>query len=248
MLQELAGISLHNPVLHWELRGASHQYRLSTADVVWIARSLWREGAPQAAVGYTLLQRFASIYPKYSTLTRFIRAYVQPVNPAWFPNGYRHKRKLERLRKDGRHTEAKSEAARAKNRLVYARTPWEEIPEKYRELTERLLQGTLPNPVPQSVHFCASQAKPGSSASEAQSSAEKYADKKGIGKPIKIAGGFGRGMNWFFRSKGEAAKISLVSTKRIKDVMIASRRRPGEAVAIGILGLALMTAAKNRKQ
>lgn len=248
MAKEITELVNYKPILQWTKNGVSHQYTLNDYDVVWLARALWKEGAPRAAVGHTLLQRFAALYPQYTTLSKFLRAYCQPLNPHWFPSGYRHKRKVTRLKKLGKNLEAKKEIDRAKRRIEFSQTPWEDIPEQYRDLTLNLLKGLISNPVPKAVHFCMSQAKSGSTHEAAKIAAEQYAVNKGLGPPIPIAGGFGTGMNWFFESKGSGPpKIAMIGqTKITKNLVIASKRRPGEAVAAGILGLALLTSLKKR--
>lgn len=247
MVVESKEVDIEQPSIQWRKGGVSHSYKLRENDVIWFARALWREGAPRAAVGYTLLQRFAALYPKYSTLTQFIRAYAQPLNPAWFPTGQRHKRKIARLKKDNRHIEASKEIERAKKRVTYSHTPWSEIPEQYRNLTERLLTGAVPNPTPTAIHFCASQAKRGATHDQARAAAEQYAQKKGLGPPVAVPGGYGLGMNWFFESRGpRPPRIALIGTKKIKNLLLASKRHPGEAAAAGLLGLALIVATKKR--
>lgn len=245
MAQEVTEPSSKRPILQWKKGEVSHSYQVSDADKTWLARALWREGAPRNAVAHTLLQRFAALYPKYATLTKFIRAYVQPLNVHWYPSGYRHKRKVEYLRKANRHTEAQAEIERAKRRKVYSTTPWEAIPAQYRDLTDRLLAGQVSNPVPTAQHFCASQARPGATHEQAKQSAEQYAEKKKLGAPIKVAGGFGQGMNWFFPLKNQKPpQIAMILPTRVKGVVVARKVTPGETAIVGIIGLGLVAMAK----
>ena len=60
---------------------AQVEYELSSEDYVTLARALEYEGPPEYAVAWTLIQRFAFLYPMYPTLDRFIKAYAQPINP-----------------------------------------------------------------------------------------------------------------------------------------------------------------------
>lgn len=240
-------VDISQPTISWRKGGVSHNYKLRETDVLWLARALWREGAPRAAVGYTLLQRFAALYPKYTTLTQFLRAYCQPLNPQWFPSGQRSKRKVARLKKENRHIEAVKETERAKKRMEYSQTPWSEIPQQYRDFTDRLLSGAVPNPTPTAIHFCASQAKSGSTHQDARAAAEQYALKKKLGPPVPVPGGFGPGMNWFFESRGSRPpQIAMIGTKKIKNLVLASKRNPGGAAAAGLLGLAIIVATKKR--
>jgi hypothetical protein len=245
MSQEVTAPVIRRPILQWKKGEVSHSYQVSDTDRTWLARSLWREGSPRNAVAHTLLQRFAALYPKYSTLTKFLRAYVQPLNPNWYPGGYRHKRKVAFLKKHRRHTEAQAEIERAKRRKQYSQTPWDQIPEQYRELTDRLLAGAVPNPVPSAQHFCASQARPGASHDQAKKAAEKYAEKKKLGAPIPVAGGFGQGVNWFFPVRGRnPPKIAMIEPKNFKGVVIARKVTPGSSAIVGIIGLGLVAMAK----
>lgn len=61
-------------------------------DRLWLLRAVEAEGEPRALVAQTLVNRWAwlmdsSLRAKYPTLTSLVRAYAQPVNPAWFPEG-----------------------------------------------------------------------------------------------------------------------------------------------------------------
>lgn len=245
MANEVTEPSSRRPILQWKKGEVSHSYQVSDTDRTWFARALWREGAPRNAVAHTLIQRFASLYPKYSTLTKFLRAYVQPLNPNWYPGGYRSKRKVEFLKKQKRYTEAQAEIERAKRRKVYSTTPWEQIPEQYRDLTDRVLSGAVPNPVPTAQHFCASQASPGATHEQAKEAAEKYAHKKNLGAPIPVAGGFGQGMNWFFPVQGQRPpKIAMILPKKVKGMVLARKVTPGETAIVGIIGLGLVAMAK----
>lgn len=245
MPEPVKTVETARPILQWTKGDVSHSYRVSTVDTVWLARALWREGAPRNAVGHTLLQRFASLYPKYKTLSKFLRAYVQPLNPNWYPNGYRSKRKVARLRKARKHQEAQAEIERAKRRMLYSTTPWESIPAAYRDLTQRLLSGVVPNPVPTAEHFCASQAKSGASHEEAKKAAQEYAEKKKLGQPIAVPGGFGQGMNWFFPLPGrKPPRVAMIVPHNYKGVIMARKVTPGQTAAVAFIGLGLVALAK----
>ena len=65
-------------------------YKVSATDKLWLLRAVQAESNKpddRRRVAQTLLNRFvflkASGSTAYSTLTDFIRAYAQPVNPTW---------------------------------------------------------------------------------------------------------------------------------------------------------------------
>lgn len=236
------------PIIQWTKGTTTHSYQVTDTDRVWLARALWREGAPRSAVGHTLLQRFASLYPRYSTLTKFLRAYCQPLSTKWFPTGYRHKRKVAKLRKAGQTKRAKAEIEAARRRTVYSRTPWEQIPIQYRQITDRLLAGRVPNPVPAAEHFCISLARPGAPHAEAKAAAEQYAQKHGFGSPVAVPGGFGRGQNWFFEAPTRRPpRLTFIAGGHPTAAYMASRMvtpTPGETAAAAALTLGLVALSK----
>ena len=245
MPREIKKAPAPRPVLQWKKGTVIQTYEVSDTDRVWLARSLWREGAPRTAVGHTLLQRFASLHPRYSTLTRFLRAYVQPINPQWFPTGYKHKRKVARLKKAGKHDRAADEIERARRRIGYARTPWEKIPQRYRELTDRLIAGAVPNPVPTAEHFSVSLATPGATHAQAKAEAEAYAKKRGLGPPVPVPGGFGRGQNWFFQAPHrKPPRLAFITGKPVGGLLVTRKVTPGETAATAALALALVAITK----
>ncbi len=75
-------------------------YEPTASDRLWLLRAVQREGQPRRRVAQTLVNRFAWLYPKghYSTLASFVRAYAQPVNPRWYPDGDLHAAAVNRVR------------------------------------------------------------------------------------------------------------------------------------------------------
>lgn len=67
------------------------EYVVTDEDVLWLKRAVLREGAVMAQVAQCLVNGFAAFHstkPKSTpTLTWWVRAYAQPVNPRWFPEG-----------------------------------------------------------------------------------------------------------------------------------------------------------------
>lgn len=67
-------------------------YVPTSADVLWLRRAVEAEGAPRAGVARALVNLFMLQRSRGSTqtLTQLVRAYAQPVNPAWFTNGAKY--------------------------------------------------------------------------------------------------------------------------------------------------------------
>lgn len=67
----------------------SRPYEPTAEDRLWLSRAVAAEGAPQADVARTLVNLFMLQRAKGSdqTLTKLVRAYAQPVNPRWYPDG-----------------------------------------------------------------------------------------------------------------------------------------------------------------
>lgn len=68
-------------------------YAPTADDRTWLLRAVQREGQPRRLVAQTLVNRFAWLHSRghYPTLASFVRAYAQPVNPRWYPEGDLHR-------------------------------------------------------------------------------------------------------------------------------------------------------------
>ena len=70
-------------------------------DRLWLLRAVEAEGPPRSLVAQTLVNRWAWLWDttpgRYLTLTDLVRAYAQPVNPAWFPEGKLFEQSLGKL-------------------------------------------------------------------------------------------------------------------------------------------------------
>jgi hypothetical protein len=202
------------PVMSWNQDSKTYRYHLSLVDVEDFTRAIWREGEPRLAVAHTLLQRFAYLYSNqrpYETFSSFLKAYVQPINPNWFPSGGLHKKEVNRLLKAGKEKEAKEEQARAARRVEYSTTPMSSIPLSHRDLVSRILSGLTKSPVPTAQHFSESKA----SSSDSQEAAERKAYVWGTQRKLEVvpvAEGYKPGTNWFFAiSKAHPPTISFSS-------------------------------------
>lgn len=68
-------------------------------DRLWLLRAVEAEGDPRELVAQTLVNRWAWLTDttpgRYFRLSELVRAYAQPVNPAWFPSGALFKKQYE---------------------------------------------------------------------------------------------------------------------------------------------------------
>lgn len=70
--------------------GSATPYPVKASDVLWLSRAVQAEGPVQREVAAVLLNGFmwARARKGYKgTLTDWVRAYAQPINPRWYPNG-----------------------------------------------------------------------------------------------------------------------------------------------------------------
>lgn len=181
-------------------RNGIHTVRLTNADLLEFARAIQFEGQPYLAVAYALLQRWGFLFPVYRSFGTFIKAYAQPINPRWFPDGDLHRREVERIRNSTTLTEAQRTERiadlnrRATNRLSMARTPWNLINTRTRDTLAAVLAGA-PSPVAGAVHYNAS---PGS-----RELAEAKARRLG-GAVVDSGSGYGRTVNAFYSMPGSS--------------------------------------------
>lgn len=183
-------------VLLWTSKGNNKpmKYVLSNQDYLDLLRSVEFEGEPRDGVAWTLLQRFAFIYPQYKTLSTFLRAYVQPINPRWFPSGAKHKEWYQKLISAGKLNEAQDETNRAARRVHHAQTPVEKISKATKEIVDTVF--SIPDsPVPGAVHYRAPTVQT-KSVEEAKKARDDFGKKHYLNKPVDY-GNILRG-NWFW--------------------------------------------------
>jgi hypothetical protein len=73
-------------VLHCD----QYRYVVTDEDRLWLLRAVQVEGPVQAQVAQVLCNCFAYLYARDNdtwSLTKLVRSYAQPVNPAWFRSG-----------------------------------------------------------------------------------------------------------------------------------------------------------------
>ncbi len=123
-----------------------YSYQITPADVLWLARSVHKEGGSNAATIWAYFQLQASAR-RSASLASLVLAHSQPVNPEW--------------RRDGIHCRPGGDYAGQDNcapslleqRDANAVRPWTQIPIAVREVVARAVTGNLPNPVPRAINF-----------------------------------------------------------------------------------------------
>lgn len=202
------------PLLSWTSNGKTHAYPVTPTDREWFIRCLWREGAPAETVGHVLLQRFALLASgaaKYATLTNFLRAYCQPVNPRWFPGGDLTIKALAAAKKKKDTAAVEKILKRAKQRMVYSSTPIANIRPAFVQLADKILYGLSSSPAPAATHFTMSFAEPSDTEAIALQKARAFAEKRGL-IHVPIREGQKQGVNWFFRGAKSPPVIRFGTT------------------------------------
>jgi len=76
--------------------GGKELTTFENADIEWSARMLYGEAGGDCdvdreglAVMWTMINRFAMLYPRFRSFTAMIRGYSQPINPDWMNGGKR---------------------------------------------------------------------------------------------------------------------------------------------------------------
>ena len=197
---ERVSVPQTNYTLSFKRGRESLSYTLTPNDVLNLARALSHEGPPEPMVAWALLQRFADLYKtSYSSFSKFLQAYVQPINPKWFPLGELHQKELARLaRTNAGQAAIDAEKARATRRLGYSTQTWESIPQKYREIVHGITAGSIRSPNAAATDYRASMATERDTAQTAKAKARAFADQRGFSSLVDVGAGFGRGVNWFF--------------------------------------------------
>ena len=168
-------------------------YKLCDEDHLVLSRAVEFEGEQRDGIAWTLLQRFAYIYPQYESLATLIRTYSQPINPSWFPNGVKHLNWLNLLIREGKLNEAAIEDKQAMKRLTYSKTSLTEISKPTRDTIDFVFSSI--SPIPGSVHYRAPTVST-DSIDIAHTARNDFARKHYLAKPIDY--GSITKDNWFF--------------------------------------------------
>lgn len=174
-------------------------YTLTAEDFLELARAVEFEGPPQDCVAWTLLQRFAFLYPLYKSLAVFIRAYAQPINPAWFPNGPLHQKWAASLRSKGNAAAADKEVKAAQKRVVNASRSLESLSRKTHDTLAHVFTAGAATPVPGSTHYRAPTIATSDIPTAAKARAE-FAKSHNMLDIVQV--GDPRKENWFFGEPG----------------------------------------------
>lgn len=129
----------------------SFRYRLTSNDLLTLARSARKEGRRDVAqVAWTYAQRYVQLHRTFDTFAGMIKAHSQPINPRWFPDG-------EFCRPGGRY-HGTSHCAGAASRPANASIAWSDIEPQVRQEVAAWAACRTPNPVPRATDFRAQDA------------------------------------------------------------------------------------------
>lgn len=225
--------SLGNPQakLIWQWQGHWYSLPISAQDVLTLARAVDVEGYPREGVAWCLIQRAAWLRSqgRQVSLGKLVEQYAQPINPAWFPTGPKHRAEVARLERVGDTAGAQGERARAERRPEKAGKSWEQLNAETRQVITDILSGQSKSPVTGAVHYWASRGP-------------DFASNQ-VKKPELIlldrGYGFGPGRNVFFAEKG-STKFGGVMVQHGAGAfpngggMLLSNMQPGPIV-VGLL-------------
>jgi len=186
-------------VLSIRKSGRSLQYKLTPLDYLDLLRAVDREGPPKLAVTWTLIQRFAMLHPIYKSLSGFVRAYAQPINPDWFRTGKRHLAAIAASK--GNLAAVAAENTQAVLREQWAAVPFEKISPDTVKVVNSIFAGVT-SPVPAATHYHAPITRAGIEA--AKKARADFAAKRGYSVVETTAPLLSS--NWFY---GEAAMRSV---------------------------------------
>lgn len=87
---------------------AGDRYEPTAEDVLWLLRAVAHEGRPHERVARTLISGFMWAREHRTgwvarSLTDWVRAYAQPVNPRWLPGGDLYEARMQRARERRDH-------------------------------------------------------------------------------------------------------------------------------------------------
>jgi hypothetical protein len=195
-------------ILNWKKGEKEYHYLLTETDILNLMRAVYKEGPDETAVAFTLLTRFAWIYPNYLSFSEFVKNYAQPINPKWFPNGSKFKSYIKTIKDNNTK---KLLIQNAKLRVKYSKYSKVEIDVGIVELIYDILNNNKINPVTGSVHFIFSSANKNDSEETARQKQLEFANShKHVDKPIYYKSSKS-GNNWFFTAnKSDNFKINII--------------------------------------
>lgn len=211
----------HKRIISFRTRGNNKlvRYPLTAHDWLVLLRAIRCEGSPQDAVAWTLMQRFAFLYPVHQTLHDFISSYAQSINPLWFPGGASHiewSAKLKAFRDIAALEAEKHEAVR---RLKNAACALAFISSQCIDIASDMFASGKPSPIPGSVHYCKPPLQTDNRAL-AEAARAKFAASKHMLDSIRI--GDPTIDNWFFGVTGSSKPEITLS---VNSLTVAERRQ-----------------------
>lgn len=201
--------------------GKKYNYSLTDSDILQLMRATYKEGSQKEAVAYTLLNRFAWLYPQgtYKNLSSFISAYAQPINPKWFLNGSAYLAKIKVIKNKYSGSELKArldyEAKVAAQRKVNAELDISQIPDTTKKVVNGILNGNIKNPVKGSVHFIASMANKNDNEEDSYRKQVEFASSRSDLKHAIRYDSAKRANNWFFTTPGSENFTIQISPENI---------------------------------
>lgn len=137
-------------------------YTFTDEDKLWLGRAVKGESGTHAqggaAVCWSMINNYLTTGPRggprftaLPTFTALLRAYCQPINPAWLdPNGAKCRRMPQACT-----------PALIQRRREHMAMPWESLPGAVRQIVENFLAGNLASPVPGSTDWASTDWAPG---------------------------------------------------------------------------------------
>ncbi len=183
-------------VLRFTKSNREFRYALTSQDYLDLCRAVEHEGPPKLGVAWTLIQRFAMLYPLYRDLSTFVKAYAQPINPQWFPDGKRHLDELQKLASDT--AAVQRENSDAAKRIKYANQSLDSISSDTKRVVSSIFAGAS-SPIPLSSHYAAPITR--TSIQAAEKARNAFADKRNY---TVFPYGDILSSNWFYGESGMA--------------------------------------------
>lgn len=122
-------------------------YKLSSGDVMWLARAADSEGGEPDDVIWAYLQRLALPNFRNRTMSWLVQNHAQSINPAWLEDG-------AFCRPGGAAASLDSCASALLRRRATNRAKgWPDLKPATQQAITRLLEGRLPNRIPRAVDF-----------------------------------------------------------------------------------------------
>ncbi len=209
----------------WKWEGKPYAMPFNAGDLLTLARAVDEEGYPKEGVAWALIQRAAWLNTRglKVSLGRLVEQYAQPINPAWFPNGHKHREEIARLNRLGDIKGVADETSRASRRKAKSEKPWANIDSDTKAVIASILSNKKTSPVKGAVHYWASRG-PDFSTNQVKKPNLTLLDR---------GYGFGPGRNVFFADKGSQnfGGIIVIGDNQVGNMLLASINPMGIMIA-----------------